>query len=419
MIEKSHHSVPTALAVVLVFSTVPAQREDPAPRPGTSTRRVEPGDWPQWRGPDRDGVSKERGWVVEGKEQNLWSTNVGTGYSTVSIAAGRLYTMGHDKERAEDTVYCLGALDGSKIWQHSFPAKTLAKYHIGGTLATPSVDGDRVYVSNRWGKMFCFDAETGKVEWSKDLQQEYGVKVPTWGLAASPLVLDDMIVMNVGHVIALKRNGASLWRTRDYGHCYSTPVDMKLGKRKCLAVFSSKGLTVLDRKSGKQVTRTFPWKTKYDVNAATPVVIGDRIFISSGYGHGCAMLQVKGKKLEPSWESKVMRTQMSGAVLYEDHLYGFDDATLRCIDLAGKEKWSKRGLGKGALVIAGGRLVIMGQRGDLVIAAATPDGFQGLARTRVVSGGVCWTTPVVAGGLIYCRNSLGDLVCRDHRGDAK
>jgi outer membrane protein assembly factor BamB len=373
--------------------------------------------WPQWRGPDRDGISKETGWRVHGTEI-LWSMNVGTGYSCVSIRDGRLYTIGHDPGEQEDTIHCLDALTGKKIWSHTFPVRTMNMGHGGGSLSTPSIDGDRVWVSSREGRFFCFDARSGKIRWKRDLIKKYKAQKPTWGLAASPLVLEEMIVMNVGPVIAFKRRGRVLWKTKDFGQCYSTPVDFERQGKRYLAVFNGTGLMVLTRKRGRKVASS-EWKTRHDVNAATPVVVagGTKIFISSGYGRGCAMLGFDGKKLETLWESKVMRNQMSGCVAFGDHLYGFDETTVKCLDFDGKVRWAQRGLGKGALVIADGKLVMVSARGDLVLAEATPEAYRELSRTKVprLSGGVKWTTPVVCGGLIYCRSSQGELVCLDRR----
>ncbi len=376
-------------------------------------------DWPQWRGPELDGISRETGWRVEGKAEPLWKKNVGLGYSTVSVVGDRLYTMGHSEEYEEDCVYCLDVNTGEEIWVHPFPAKVWKKFHGGGTLSTPSVDGDSVFVFNREGHFFCLDAATGEVRWEKQLKEEHGLEYPTWMFAAAPLVLDDMIVVNGGVVLAFDRKGKLLWKSKkDSGHAYSTPAVCESGGRACLAVFNGDGLIVLDRKNGKRIA-SYEWKTKYDVNAATPVVIDDRVFISSGYNQGGAMLELKGSKLKLLWESKVMRTQMSGCMLWEDHLYGVDENILKCIDLDGEEKWAQKDFGKGAIVLADGKIVGMSGKGELVIAEASSKGYTELLRRKILSGGVYWTTPVVVGGMIYCKNSRGDLVCLDHRPQSK
>lgn len=374
-------------------------------------------DWPQWRGPSRDGISAETNWSAKGAEAPRWTRAVGLGYSSVVVAGGRLYTAGWDEGKEHDVIWCLDARSGEELWTHSYPAEKWAKYHGGGTNCTPSIEGDRLYVLNREGRLTCFNAESGGVHWAKNMVADHGASIPTWGFAASPLVLDDMLVINVGSVFALdKASGEVKWKSRDLGHAYSTPVDATFDGRACLVVFNGGGVAVLDRADGN-VLATHEWKTSYDVNAATPIVIGDRIFISSGYNHGCAMFRFDGESLSMLWESKVMRTQMSGCVYLGGHLYGFDDAVLKCIDLEGNEKWRERGLGQGAVSSAGGRIIAIGGKGDLVVVEADPTAYREHSRAKVLDGGVCWTMPVLVDGLIYCRNSLGTLVCRDHRGE--
>ena len=386
--------------------------------PLASHAGADPGDWPQYRGPSRDGLTAESGWSVEGKEKNLWEAQVGLGYSAAVVSAGRLYTMGHMAEDGMDVIWCLDPTTGEEMWAQSLPAKIWNKFHGGGTNATPSVDGDKVYVLNREGNFLCLDAASGEILWKRNLTEEWKLTLPTWGLAASPLVLDDMLVLNVGPVVALdKENGEVLWKTRDMGHAYATPVDFQLGGSPVLASFGGLGLFVLDR-AGGEVMFEHEWRTQYDVNAATPVVVGEKLFISSGYGHGGSMLAFDGAEKKVEWENKQLKTQMSGAVLVNDHLFGFDDAVLKCIDQAGEVMWKERGLGNGALIGADGKLVIVTGKGELIVAEADPKGFAAKSKVKVLDDGAFWTIPTLVDGLIYCRSSKGQLVCRDHRAAA-
>jgi outer membrane protein assembly factor BamB len=158
----------------------------------------------------------------------------------------------------------------------------------------------------------------------------------------------------------------------------------------------------------------FPWKTQYDVNAADPIVIGgDRFFITSGYGHGCALIQVSGGEPTLVWENKNMSSQMSGGVLWQGHVYGIDDKQLRCLSLdTGEVKWTEKSVGKGSLMLADGKLIVLGEKGELYCAETSPAGFKVISRAQVL-GGKCWTTPVLSNGRIYCRNAKGDFVCLD------
>jgi outer membrane protein assembly factor BamB len=255
------------------------------------------------------------------------------------------------------------------------------------------------------------------VLWRRNVKEDHDLEYPTWGFSASPLVLDDMLFLNVGKVIALdKKTGEPRWTTEDdFGHAYSTPRDFEWKGKPCLAVFDGNGLVVLDRKDGRKLG-FHEWKTKYDINAATPIVIGDGIFISSGMGRGAALLAVADDGIEVVWENREMNTKLSGCVLVEDHLYGFDEAVLKCMDLEGNELWAQRGLGDGCLSGAADRLLVMSADGELIVVAADPTGYRELSRTKVLEGGEYWTKPVLVNGLIYCRNSLGQLACLDHRG---
>lgn len=373
-------------------------------------------DWPQWRGPARDGISRESGWSAAGAEESSWERDVGLGYSTVSIVKGRLYTEGFDEAGGKDVLWCLDAATGAVLWSHSYPSRIWNEMHGGGTLATPSVDGEDVYVLNREGRFLRLDAESGEVRWERDLCKELDLKPPRWGFSASPLVLEEAIVLNLGTVLALdKQTGKPIWRTgKSYGDAYSTPVDFVLGEKRALAVFAGEGLAILSRAEGAELA-FHPWKTKYDINAATPVVSQQRVFISSGLDRGAALIDLAGEEPRVVWESKVMRNRMSGCVLWGEHLYGFDESVLKCIDLDGNERWRARGLGDGALVAADGRLICVSSRGELVVAEASPEEYRELSRAKALEGGVFWTTPVLSDGRIYLRSSLGRLVCRDHR----
>lgn len=381
-----------------------------------SSQAASAGDWPQWRGPERDGVSRETDWVSEGASKPLWEAQVGLGYSSVAVADGRAYTLGHQAESGLDVLWCFDAENGTVLWTHEWPSEIWKEMHSGGTLTTPSVAGDSVYVLNREGRFFRLDAEIGEVGLERDLVEELGVEPPKWGFSASPLLLGEGIVLNLGKVYLLEEGGAkTAWASAEsLGSAYSTPVDFELDGEPRLAVFDGAGLSVLDRANGERVYFQ-EWKTRFDINAATPVLVGERVFISSGLGRGAGLVAFSEDAADMVWENKVMATKMSGCVLMDEHLYGFDESLLKCIDLTGEERWRARGLGDGCVIGAGERLLVMSGKGELIVAAATPTEFEELARQQVLEGGKFWTTPTLANGLIYCRSSEGHLVCLDHR----
>jgi len=377
-------------------------------------------DWPQWRGPNRNGISAEADWDSEGREDSVWAAEVGMGYSSVTVVDGKLFTMGYDKTSELDVVHCLDANTGEALWSHAYPSKIWNQYHTGGTLTTPIVDGGRVYTLNREAQFFCLDADTGNVIWDRPLMEEFeGLESPIWGFSASPLILEKMVILNVGRVIALdKKSGRVLWESADYGHAYGTPLPIEIGGKPNLAVFNGKGLVILNMRDGEP-QGLHEWKTEYDVNAASPVLVGiDKLFISSGYNKGCALVKLTTGGLEVVWETKAMRSHMSGVVLWEDNLYGFDESDLTCLGLDGKKRWSVRDYDNGALMVADGRLLIVNSEGELIVADASPEEYSELSKAGVFESKervVYWTTPVLVDGRVYCRSSMGDLICRDHR----
>lgn len=378
-------------------------------------------DWPQWRGPDRNGTTAESGWAGEwkGEPAVAWKANVGLGHSSIVVSKGKACTAGHAEEK--DTVLCFDAVTGKELWKHSYPAELGDKYYEGGTTGTPTFDGDRLYWLSRWGDVFCFEAGSGKIVWSKNVAQETGAKIPSWGFTGAPLVHENLLVLNVGEAgLALdKSTGAIVWKSAANDAGYSTPLLVERGGASLALLGSEKSYLAVDLKTGKEAWR-FKWLTQYGVNAADPVVHGDHVFISSGYGKGAALLKLGAGEPQEVWKSKVLRTQLNPAVLHEGHLYGVDGdttqaAALKCVEFAtGTEKWAHPGFGSGGLVIAEGKLIALSQSGELMIAPASSTEFKPAARAQVL-GPKCWTAPVLANGLVYCRNSRGDVVAVDLR----
>jgi outer membrane protein assembly factor BamB len=374
-------------------------------------------DWPWWNGPERTGVSREKGWSVEGKPEPLWRAQVGLGYSSFSIQGGRLFTLGYDPEKKRDTIYAFGALDGKPLWTHSYPSEIWDHSHGGGALSTPTADGDVLYTSEREGEFLCLAAASGEVKWRVQVQKDLGLTPPTWGFAASPLLFDERLILNYGPVVAFdKHTGKELWRSaRHYGHAYSTPVDFDYKGTRALAVFDGDGLGVVALADGKELAFA-PWEVKDKVKAMTPVVIDLKVFVSA-YPWGGTVIDLSGEQPKKLWATKVMSNQESGCVPWQGYMYGFDVETLKCIDVDGNEKWRERGLGAGAVTVADGRLLLVTSEGELIVAEATPERFHELSRRAVldVAGAPFWTVPVLANGVVYVRSHAGELVALDHR----
>lgn len=380
------------------------------------------GDWPQWRGPNRDGTSKETGWTAEwtGEPKIAWKAKVGLGFSSIVVSGGKAATVGHAE--GEDTVFCFDALTGKEIWKHSYPAELGDKYYEGGTTGTPTFDGDRLYWLSRWGDLFCFEASTGKIVWSKNIAKELEVKIPQWGFTGAPLVHEKLLVLNVGEAgtAVEKDTGNVVWKSANKDDAgYSTPLPVRRGNAWLALMGSQKHYLAVDIASGKEAWR-FRWLTNYGVNAADPIVSGDQVFISSGYNKGAALLKLTDGEPQQLWKSTKLRTQLNPAVLFEGHLYGPDGDTthtadLKCLEFAtGDEKWAEAGFGTGGVIIVDGKLIALNHTGELTIGPASPSGFKPAARAKVLEG-KCWTAPVLANGIVYCRNSEGEIAAVDLR----
>lgn len=390
-------------------------------------------DWPRWRGPDLNGISRETGWSTtwpaSGPKQ-LWKANVGVGFSSIAVSQGRTYLMGN-RNKQQDVVYCLDAVTGKEVWHHAYDAPLEPNNYEGGPSATPTVDGDRVYTLSKQGLLLCLDAATGKLVWSNSVPEAVGAFLaksnaaggkssaelkaakPEWGFAGSVLVVGERLYVNVGkNGTALDKAGKVVWVTGPEPAGYSTFVPFTIGNRSGLALLALRAVVGVDPGSGKELW-SYPWKTRYDVNAADPIIDGDLVFVSSGYDHGATVVRITGTQAQKVWENRNMRNHFNSCVLIDGSLYGFDESDLRCLDFkTGVVKWTEEGLGKGALMAADGKLIVLSEKGELVVAPATPAGFKPVARAQVL-GGKCWTTPVLANGRIYCRNAAGDTVCVD------
>ena len=378
------------------------------------------GDWPNWHGPNFDGVSEETDWDSEKIEDIAWKAETGIGFASVSVSNGRLYTLGHNGEKkvgGMETVYCLDAATGKEIWKDSYDAQLLPKLHEGGPASTPTAHGGNVYTLSKDGRLICYTAEDGKRNWERNLLKESDMEKPAeWGFAGSPLIVGDNVVAEAAQTIAFSKDtGEVVWKSKRYKPAYGTPRAFSFEDKTYLAVIKTDGLVILDAADGKTIAFE-EWKTRFSTNANTPIVRGDQIFISTGYGRGCALYKFTGTALEQVYTNKEMSNHMSNCVLVGDYLYGFDGNThgigkrqVKCMEFAtGKEIWAEGGFGVGAISAAGDRLIILSEKGELTIAKASPDGFDAIHRAQV-SSGRHWNVPVLANGFIYVRNADGRL----------
>jgi len=376
-------------------------------------------DWPIWRGSDANGISSETGLAPQ-KASRLWTKELGSGYSSVSVRGNRLYTMGHqpgEKKTGKDIVYCLDAQTGKEIWQHAYPCET-GKFK--GPRATPVLDGSNLYTVSRLGVVHCLDAASGKVKWKTDVLAETGNKNIRWGISSSAVIDGDLLLLNIGDAgTALdKATGKVVWKSIGKAS-YASPVLFDHTGKRLAAIFSTSGLQIVEAKSGKKIAHQ-GWKTKYDINGADPMVIGERIFISSGYDRECAMFDFSSGKLKKLWSNEVLKNQFSTSVYIDGFIYGVDGQTkkkgfLRCISAKdGSEAWNMP-IGFGSLIAADGMLIALGESGTLHFAKATPEKYTEISSFETGLSKLCWTPPALANGIVYCRNDKGTLVAIDVR----
>ena len=389
---------------------------------------VSAADWPRFRGTEGTGLSAESGWLGNwpgGQPRPLWKASVGAGFSSMSLVEGRLFTLGHNglKDGGIDSVVALEASSGKELWRHSYPEKLADHYYEGGTSGTPTVDSGRVYTLSKAGTALCLEASSGKVLWSRNLVSELGLKVPEWGFAGAPHIAGDRVVYNAGDAgLALdKATGKEAWTSGKGSAGYGTPVPFSLEGKPALAVFGLRHVIVVDPVSGHEFWR-HPWKTRYDVNAADPVVIGDTMILTSGYGTGACGLRFTGSGAKELWKNQALRSHMQAPIGIRGHIYGIDgdggdaNARLKCLEATtGKVVWESPKAETGVLTAADDKLIWVTGKGELIIVKADPTGYHEIVRAQVARGKV-WSTPVLLNGRLYIRNWKGELLCLDVKG---
>lgn len=371
-------------------------------------------DWPQFRGPNRDGISRETGllknWPAGGPKV-LWKAPMGEGYSHLTVSKGRLYTL--LGEGNNDVAVAYDAATGKQLWKVPLGRKFINDQG-NGPRSTPTVDGDMVYALSAEGRLAALNAANGKKVWEHDLRAQFGAEPPQWGISTSPLVEGNLLLVDVGgsggkSLVAFdKKTGKTVWTSQNEQAGYSAPIAITVGGVRQVVFFTGRALLSVSPKDGKLLWRV-PWRTDYDVNAATPIFVApDKLYISSGYGTGATLFQIKvaGGKVgvDEVWQSRRMKNQFSSSVLHNGHIYGFDDSVLKCISAAtGEEKWKESGFGHGSLILADGHLVILSERGKLLLVEANPAGYREKGSSQILSGR-CWTAPTLANGKLYLRN---------------
>ena len=383
------------------------------------------GEWPQFLGPSRNGISSETGlaksWTATGPKV-MWRTPLGDGYSSVAISKGHLYTLFSKGD--DEFVICLGANSGKEIWRVRSDA-TFKDTNGNGPRSTPAVHDDIVYALGGRGKLHALNVKNGKSLWQHDLKKEFNSVGPSdGGYASSPLVEGEMVLIEAGgaggnaFVAFNKKSGQLIWKAESDIAGYSSPVVYTINGRRQIIFFSGDGAVAVAPESGKMLWR-LPWKTEGNVNAALPLFVPpDKVFISSGYGVGATLLRLKNENGNPAfeeiWKTKSMQNIYPTSILQGNYLYGFSRSTLKCMEVnTAAEKWKQQGFGVGSLIYADGHLIVLSDKGKLALIEATPEAYKEKASAEILEGR-CISVPALANGRLYLRNTK-ELVCLDLR----
>ena len=373
------------------------------------------GDWPQYRGPNRDGRSSETGLLkswTESAPEELWRVPLGSGYSGIAIVGDQVFTM----FGAEGSEYAASfdAGSGKELWRFRM-GNNFRNQQGNGPRATPVVDGGLVFVLGARSKLYALDVSTGQKRWGMDLAKELGARIPEWGTSTSPLVEGQHLIVDVagrrdhGVVAFDKESGEISWNAGSHRAAYSSPIAVTLGGQRQIILFTAEGVRGISARDGQRLWSS-PWTTDWDVNAATPVFVPrSGIFISSGYDTGATLLQIVEEdgafKVFEVWRNRLMKNHFNSSVLVGGYLYGFDMGTLKCLDArTGEEKWrARRGFSKGSLIYADGLLIVLGGSGNLGLVEATPEAYRSLASARILAGKT-WTMPALSKGVLLVRD---------------
>jgi outer membrane protein assembly factor BamB len=390
-----------------------------------TTTAVPTGLWPDFRGPRRDGHYTERAirtdWPAGGLAP-IWKQPVGGGYASFVAARGRAFTI--EQRGAEEIVAAYDIPSGRELWASRWAATFAESMGGPGPRATPTWSDGRVYALGAAGELRALDETDGRTLWRTNILEDAGATNIQWGMSAAPLVVDETVVVLPGgangrSVAAYdRRSGKRAWSALDDAASYSSPMLVQLAGVRQILVFSASRVVGLTPDSGKLLWE-HPWKTQNDVNASQPLVVGDdRLFLSTGYGTGAAVLELTNAdgrlSVREVWRNIRMKNQFTSSVLHDGFIYGLDESILACIDAGtGDLKWKGGRYGYGQIMLASGHLIVVTEDGQLALVRATPERHHEIAIFPVLEGKT-WNHPAIAGGYLLVRN-INEMAAFDLR----
>jgi outer membrane protein assembly factor BamB len=396
---------------------------------------IQPGDWPQFAGPNRDGIARGLRVRTDWEQRPplpVWRHPVGAGWSSFAIVGKYAFTQ--EQRGTFEGVVCYDAETGKEQWVYLEPGQRFSKSLAGvGPRATPTVAGSRVYTMGANGVFNSINAHDGRVVWQHAIVLEAGVKHLQWGMSGSPLVYDNLVVVNPGGprskiagpetsgraLLAYDRiTGKEVWASGDCQAGYASPVLATLAGVRQVVLFDGVGVGGYDAATGKELWRSPEWTNQFDVNIAQPIILpGDAIFLSSGYGTGSALFDVKRSgstwTVTTRWTApNRFKLKFNTGVCRDGCVYGLDEGILACLDLAtGKERWKSGRYGYGQVLLLENALLVISEEGDLVLVDVSPTGGRELAKFHAIDGKT-WNHPAVSGSRLFVRNAE-EATCYD------
>jgi len=372
-------------------------------------------EWFQWRGPNRDGHSDETGllkdWPANGPPQVWRATGAGNGFASFSASGGKLFTLG--ARGNVEYVIAFDAASGKRLWET--PNGQRFRNEMGdGPRSTPTIDGNRLFAFGGTGELSCLDTATGTKIWSVNVVQQFGGTTPYWGYSESPLVIGDRIVLNAGgrkaSIVAVnKADGKTLWQNHNDAAGYSSPMLLRTGSLQQVVFFTGQRALAVDPRDGRLLW-SYDRASNNTANIATPIIRGNRVFFSSDYGTGAALLDVKAAgnvaSAQEVYFTREMRNHHASSVVVGDHIYGFSSSILTALKFdTGDLAWRNRSVGKGSLIYADERLYLYSEQGVVGLAEASPAAYREHGRFSIQqTGPPTWSHPIISNGRLIIRD---------------
>jgi outer membrane protein assembly factor BamB len=382
--------------------------------------------WTNYRGPARDGKYDETpirtNWPADGLPL-LWKQPIGGGYASFVVAEGVAFTI--EQRRSQEIVAAYDVETGRELWTHASDAEFRESMGGDGPRATPTWEAGRLYALGAEGDLRCFEAKTGKLNWSKNILKDNGADNLQWGMSGAPLIVDDKVIVLPGgragkSVVAYnKMTGAPVWKSLNDTQAYVSPMLATLAGKRQILVETANRVVGLAPEDGSLLWET-SWNTDMGINCSQPLVVdGNRVFLSSGYGKGAALVEISassdGLSARKVWENSSMKNKFNSSVLYNGNIYGLDEGILTCVDINnGERRWKGGRYGFGQVLLANGHLIVITDAGELVLVKATPDKHTEVAKFAAIDGKT-WNNPAIAGARLLVRNQT-QMACFDLSG---